>query len=144
MEPHMVERKVDDDDIGGYVAGCFPTELIARATMAHPAGFTMVALIKRAFDRRRTRSKGRERPVVAVTEGLCAEWEVSRFQRHRIIAALEEAGLIVVEERRQGAAPLVRFADDVRFPKFDRPKPLPRRALVRSTDQVDVFDPSEE
>jgi DNA-binding transcriptional MocR family regulator len=128
-----------------YAAGCFPTELMARATAAHPSGLHMLMLIKRAFDRRRVVAKGRQRPVVRVTADLCVDWAVSRQTRARILAALEAAGLLVVEERRRGASPLVRFAEDVKFPSYARPKPLSRVHLGKGVGpSVDVFDPSEE
>jgi len=126
-----------------FVAGCFPIELMARATAAHPSGLHMLMLIKRAFDRRRVLARGRERPVVKVTADLCVGWNLSRQTRNRIIAALETADLIVVVERHRGAASLVRFADDVVFPQYDRPVPLPRVYSGTVADMsVDLFDPS--
>jgi DNA-binding transcriptional MocR family regulator len=94
---------------------------MARATIAHPSGLHMLMLIKRARDLRRA-------SAVRVTAELCDGWPISRFTRQRIIAALEDHGLIVVEERRRGAAPLVRFADDVRFDAPGQRRPLSRPA----------------
>jgi hypothetical protein len=103
-----------------YVAGVFPAELMARATAAHPSGLHMLMLLKRACDLRRA-------SAVRVTAELCACWPISADTRGRIVAALEDHGLIVVEERRRGAATLVRFADDVRFDAPGQRRPLSRR-----------------
>jgi hypothetical protein len=123
-----------------FVGGCFPTKLMARATAAHPSGLHMVMLIKRAFDRGRVLAKGRQRPVVRVSADLCVDWDLTRHMRRRIVAALEAAGLIIVEERRRGAAPLVRFADDVVFPAHDRLVPLPR--VYAGSREFDVVAPT--
>jgi hypothetical protein len=128
----------------GYVAGCFPTDLMVRATAAHPSGLHLLMLIKRAFDRRRAVTKGYDRPVVKVTPDLCAGWEMSRHVRRRILVGLEAVGLIVIVEQRKGAAPLVRFADGVVFPSYGREVPLPKHARAMPVGAVDVFDPAKE